>query len=65
MIIIMNNKFDVIVIGCGPAGAQAAKKISKNGPSFWLIILLLYFNYKKKKNGEIVHTPTKKRRYLF
>ena len=33
MIIIMNNKFDVIVIGCGPAGAQAAKKISKNGKS--------------------------------
>ena len=33
MIIIMNNKFDVIVIGCGPAGAQAAKNISKNGKS--------------------------------
>ena len=33
MIIIMNNKFDVIVIGCGPAGAQVAKKISKNGKS--------------------------------
>ena len=31
MITIMNNKFDVIVIGCGPAGAQAAKNISKNG----------------------------------
>jgi len=33
MIIIMNNKFDVIVVGCGPAGAQAAKNISKNGKS--------------------------------
>ena len=29
----MNNKFDVIVVGCGPAGAQAAKNISKNGKS--------------------------------
>ena len=33
MIVIMNNKFDVIVVGCGPAGAQAAKNISKNGKS--------------------------------
>ena len=33
MIIIMNNKFDVIVIGCGPAGAQAAKNISEKGKS--------------------------------
>ena len=33
MIVIMNNKFDVIVIGCGPAGTQAAKNISEKGKS--------------------------------
>ena len=42
MIIIMNNKFDVIVVGCGPAGAQAAKAGERSvtrrrvrGPAAW------------------------------